>query len=58
MCTLQMNAGTSGNVKFQDLPFGYYLFKITVRELNHVKNRIVIRRLIDVIGRYMHCYYN
>ena len=45
-----MTSGTSGRVEFYHLSSGYYVFRVEAREREQETNRVVVRRLLDVVG--------
>ena len=52
MQVFSINSGTSGGVQFAGLSSGYYIFRIEARDRELVAERLVIRRLLEVVGKF------
>ena len=50
-----MTSGTSGRVEFYHLSSSYYVFRVEAREREQETNRVVVRRLLDVVGERNSC---
>lgn len=46
-----ITSGTSGSVQFASLLSGYYIFRVEARNRERAAERVVIRRLLEVVGK-------
>ena len=47
-----INSGTSGSVQFPGLSSGYYILRVEARNRERLAERLVIRKLLEVVSKF------